>query len=74
LGDTPVDPYALAIEKTLGLIAHASATDEEAVSDLIVDMHERAARKVVNLCRCCRRAPTRWSVRMRPGCSPRGLR
>ncbi|MCK5796324.1 MAG: hypothetical protein KAI47_04020 [Deltaproteobacteria bacterium] len=40
------DPYARAIETTLALIAEAATDDEEAISDLVYEMHPRAATKV----------------------------
>ena len=40
------DPYARAIETTLALIAEAATDDEEAISDLVAEMHPRAATKV----------------------------
>lgn len=40
------DPYAQAITTTLRLLDEASTSDEEAVSDLVAEIHPRAARKV----------------------------
>jgi hypothetical protein len=40
------DPYERAIETTFALIADAAASDEEGMSDLIAEIHPRAAAKV----------------------------
>lgn len=40
------DPYERAIETTFALIADASESDEEGMSDLIAEIHPRAAAKV----------------------------
>jgi hypothetical protein len=45
LGEEP-DPYASAIATTFKLIADATSSDEEGVSDLIAEIHPRAATKV----------------------------
>lgn len=44
-GEEP-DPYVLAIARTLALIADAASSDEEGMSDLIAEIHPRAATKV----------------------------
>jgi hypothetical protein len=44
-GEGP-DPYACAIATTLALIADAASSDEEGMSDLIAEIHPRAAAKV----------------------------
>jgi hypothetical protein len=45
LGEEP-DPYASAIATTFKLIADAASSDEEGMSDLIAEIHPRAATKV----------------------------
>lgn len=45
LGEEP-DPYASAIATTFKLIADAASSDEEGMSDLIAEIHPRAAAKV----------------------------
>ena len=45
LGEEP-DPYASAIATTFNLIADAASSDEEGMSDLIAEIHPRAAAKV----------------------------
>ena len=45
LGEEPA-PYALAIATTFKLIADATSSDEEGMSDLIAEIHPRAAAKV----------------------------
>jgi len=42
----PADPYVDAIESTFTLIEEAASLDDSAVSDLIADIHPRAAAKV----------------------------
>ncbi len=46
LGPPPVDTYAQAISTTLSLIQGAAIADEDAMSDLIAEVHPRAASKV----------------------------
>lgn len=42
----PIDPYADAITTTLKLLDQAATEDEDAISDLVAEVHPRAAAKV----------------------------